>query len=621
MKLQISIIKHRGNPPSHQENHLFNREGGNIGRSKDNTWRLSDERKFLSRVQASVIFQNEKFYLIDESSNGCFINQSNTPVGKGCSEELKNNDIIRMGEYELQASYVESSAVDDDNSSYDMFSSNSSSAFPSSGISQTGIAADDPFGDVFRPKYENEDKYVKPMVDSSFDSSTPIDLPPLVKNTTTTVNPKDSTSVKVDPMKVASPPPSPSELAQTKDSNPINSSFNTNREDEKQNDPFATSNSNKDKSMAPKQGGGFTQIFGGKEILKDNSQPLPFESQQSDDIFDINNKKDSASEEENFESSQEIKTNGEHHIENDVFKQPPLSDEKSASLKQEEIFPPSIEEKSLQDKNTSAPFENKQSDDIFGIDNSHYDNKNNVKTVSNDPPKREEIDRSNSNNSSAIKAPPLPVKEEKIQSSAKENLLFEELFKAAGIDTQRFKIEATKETSRLIGQVLQVALQGTMDLLRSRAETKDVFRVGDKTIISIARNNPLKFLPTTEHVITQLILSDDHQQAYTPLVEAIEESFDDLKAHQFALSMSIQEALSSTIKDYFSPKNLQQKLEKSGSIGAKLPWQRKANLWKLFEEAYDGIEEEASEQFQLVLERKIADAYEFHMREIKQQRS
>jgi len=105
------------------------------------------------------------------------------------------------------------------------------------------------------------------------------------------------------------------------------------------------------------------------------------------------------------------------------------------------------------------------------------------------------------------------------------------------------------------------------------------------------------------------------------LVEAIEESFDDLKSHQFALSMSIQEALSSTIKDYFSPKNLQEKLEKSSSIGSKLPWQRKANLWKLFEEAYDGIEEEASEQFQLVLERKIADAYEFHMRQIKQQRS
>ena len=159
-----------------------------------------------------------------------------------------------------------------------------------------------------------------------------------------------------------------------------------------------------------------------------------------------------------------------------------------------------------------------------------------------------------------------------------------------------------------------------MDLLRSRAETKDVFRVGDKTIISIARNNPLKFLPTTEHIITQLILSDDHHQAYTPLAEAIEESFDDLKAHQFALSMSIQEALSSTIKEYFSPKNLQQKLEKSGSIGV-VPWQRKANLWKLFEEAYDGIEEEASEQFQLVLERKIADAYESHMRQIKQQRS
>jgi predicted component of type VI protein secretion system len=85
--------------------------------------------------------------------------------------------------------------------------------------------------------------------------------------------------------------------------------------------------------------------------------------------------------------------------------------------------------------------------------------------------------------------------------------------------------------------------------------------------------------------------------------------------------MSIQEALSSTIHDYFSPENLQKKLEKSHPIGSKIPWQKNAKLWKLFEETYGDIEKEASETFQLVLEKKIADAYEANMMRLKQQRS
>ncbi len=545
MKLEISIIKYRGAPPSNKQDFIFNQEGGSIGRSEDNAWILPDERNFLSRVQASIIFQNEKFYLIDKSSNGCFINQSSTPIGKGISHALNDNDIIRMGEYELRANYINQTDIDEDESSFDLFSPNSSTTFPSNDISQTDIASDDPFKDVFRPKYENEDNYIKPEVDSSFNSATPIDIPELEKETSTTVNNTEETPSTLSP---ETPPPrkkkSP-QFVQEKEPDDIDSFFND-TVDKTKDDPFMTSIVNEeDITDVKKEKVGFTQIFAGQDILKDEDDFSPFETPKPEPIVNT----------------------------------------------------------------ASQPYSEKANID---------------KVVNEDEMKTIDLDKLEQNN--FVDSPPTTIRDKATAkeirpSNEKDNLLFEEIFKAAGINTQKITIKPTKETAIIIGQVLQEALQGTMELLRSRAETKDVFRVGDKTIISIARNNPLKFLPTAEHVITQLIIANDNDNlAYTPLVEAVQESFDDLKAHQFALSMSIQEALSATIKDYFSPQNLQEKLERSGAISSVLPWQKKANLWKLFEEAYDGIEEEASEQFQLVLERKIANAYEAHMHQIKQQR-
>ena len=214
-----------------------------------------------------------------------------------------------------------------------------------------------------------------------------------------------------------------------------------------------------------------------------------------------------------------------------------------------------------------------------------------------------------------------PYEKEQRPLEQQQDQLFEALFKGAGIDTKQHKTRPSKEQAFLMGVILRDMLQGTMELLRSRTEIKAHMRLGegDKTMISVAHNNPLKFLPSVDHVMSQLILTENsNNPAYMPLADAIKESFNDLKAHQLALNMSIQEALSSTIRDYFSPLNLQRKLEKSSPISSKIPWQKNAKLWKLFEETYEDIEEEASETFQLVLEKKIADAYHANMTKLRQ---
>jgi type VI secretion system FHA domain protein len=297
------------------------------------------------------------------------------------------------------------------------------------------------------------------------------------------------------------------------------------------------------------------------------------------------------------------------------------------------------------DEESSSMFQKNQTEDMFCV------NKSDAKTekIDHDPISMKVEDTEtieNNKDSQQFSASVSPDNSESQQSSVairrennenqqpsinseqpipqEQNVLFEKILEGAGLDIELAKTELSNEGAVLIGKALRETLQGTMDLLRSRSETKNHMRLGggDKTIISIAQNNPLKFLPNVEHIMIDFILSGDNENpAYMPLVEAIQESFDDLKAHQFALGMSIQEALSSTIHDYFSPENLQKKLEKSHPIGSKIPWQKNAKLWKLFEETYGDIEKEASETFQLVLEKKIADAYEANMMRLKQQRS
>ncbi|HFC91247.1 MAG TPA: type VI secretion system-associated FHA domain protein TagH [Leucothrix mucor] len=549
MKLTISVVKYQGSSVSFAQNHIFTYEGGSIGRSADNTWVLPDKKHFLSRVQALIIFQNNKFYIVDKSSNGCYLNQAGSPVGKGNSQELNDSDIIQMGEYELEVTYGKQADLVDDSPFSDTDDWGKAEDFYGeanfSVNSEAKFSGSDPFEDVFRPKYEHENDYIKPEIDTSINSETPLDMPLMEKAPL----PLTSGEEKSD-------------------------SFIPSREED---------NEEKDAWLFVNQPSAETDSVvnsGSREYVDDNNQ-LDKESVVADEI------------------SKPVEKNIGH---TEIFG---LSDENHEKNKQDSSF--------SQDNNTGA---------IFTINREHtkVDQESNQtisKSITPSQVKTEKIHNSEKFKQT-IDVEIAPNQEYPIE---KQTALFEYLFQGAGINIEEHKIEPSRETAILIGKILREVLQGSMELLRSRAETKTQMRLGDKTMIGAVQNNPLKFLPNAEDIITQLILSDKKNPAYMPIIDAIQDSFDDLKAHQFALSKSIQEALSSTIRDYFLPDNLQKQLEKSNPISAKIPWQKNAKLWKLFEETYADIEEEASEQFQLTLERKIADAYEGNMIRLKQQRS
>ena len=193
------------------------------------------------------------------------------------------------------------------------------------------------------------------------------------------------------------------------------------------------------------------------------------------------------------------------------------------------------------------------------------------------------------------------------------------ILEGAGISPPTTPPANTDEFYRLTGSILHECLQGVIDLLKSRTEIKGHLRL-EKTVIGQEREtNPLKFMPSAEQVMLNSLFNNSNS-GYLPIRKAVQEAFDDLKAHQFAISMSVQDALKTTIKYHFSPEKIKEKLEKDKSILSKIPLQREAMLWKMFQDLYSDIEQEATETFELLLEREIAKAYKLHSKELKYHR-
>ena len=80
---------------------VFGVHGGSIGRSGDNDWVLPDADRYVSGHHARVEYREGQYWLTDTSSNGTYINDSNSPLADTGPYALKEGDRLRLGDYEL----------------------------------------------------------------------------------------------------------------------------------------------------------------------------------------------------------------------------------------------------------------------------------------------------------------------------------------------------------------------------------------------------------------------------------------------------------------------------------------------------------------------------------------
>lgn len=182
---------------------------------------------------------------------------------------------------------------------------------------------------------------------------------------------------------------------------------------------------------------------------------------------------------------------------------------------------------------------------------------------------------------------PTAVAIEKTPSVLTDNVLFNAFLQGAAVECKGIHPERQAETLHRIGQMFRKLIDGTIAVLRSRAEFKSLCRV-NMTVIKAANNNPLKFTVSTDDVLRQLL--ENKTDGFLASTVAIEEAFNDIMNHQLAMQAGIQASLTDLLKT-FDPKVIEKEFEQG------LVLQKKSKCWDQYEATYRITVEDAVENF------------------------
>ena len=101
MKLILDLITGGGGRPGGGESRSFDHRGLTIGRGEDSDWVLDDPSRFLSKSHCFIDYVDGAYVLFDLSTNGTFVNGSDSPLGRANSLALSEGDRIGMGDYQF----------------------------------------------------------------------------------------------------------------------------------------------------------------------------------------------------------------------------------------------------------------------------------------------------------------------------------------------------------------------------------------------------------------------------------------------------------------------------------------------------------------------------------------
>lgn len=203
-------------------------------------------------------------------------------------------------------------------------------------------------------------------------------------------------------------------------------------------------------------------------------------------------------------------------------------------------------------------------------------------------------------------APMLPELE--AASPAELQSLIAAFLEGAGVLSKKVEPQRlSPEFMRSFGEAFRVAVQGTIDLLAARSEIKREFRAG-VTVISSGANNPLKFLPTSEGVVMQMI--GQNFPGFMKPIPAMEEAYDDLRVHQVALMAGLRAAYVEAL-ERFDPTVLEQRTDVTGGVfGMLSATSRKAALWDEYKRSFAEIRRGAEDDLAAFSGQAFLEAYE-----------
>jgi predicted component of type VI protein secretion system len=163
-----------------------------------------------------------------------------------------------------------------------------------------------------------------------------------------------------------------------------------------------------------------------------------------------------------------------------------------------------------------------------------------------------------------------------------------------------------------LGTILRLTVQGLVEVLRSRAEVKNSFRL-PTTSIKPVENNPLKFSLNADDALQSLFIR--RNAGYLGPVEAVKEGFDDIAAHQAAVLTGIRAGFNAILAK-LHPQKLEDLYERKLKRTAMLGLGNKAKYWEMYRAQFEEIDRDREAHFQLLFGEEFALAYNNHLQKL-----
>jgi type VI secretion system FHA domain protein len=184
-----------------------------------------------------------------------------------------------------------------------------------------------------------------------------------------------------------------------------------------------------------------------------------------------------------------------------------------------------------------------------------------------------------------------------------------DVLRGAGVDPSL----VTPELARDLGRILRIVVSGVLDVLEVRKRIKEEFRLG-VTTIQPRDNNPLKMSANVDDALHNLLVK--RSSAYLQPVEAFEDAFGDIRAHQLAMLAGMRAAFEA-LMERFDPKRLQEEFEQRGRKGSLLAGSAKSQYWDLYCEMIRDMVRDSEASFRELFGDEFAGAYEEHLKRQK----
>jgi len=188
------------------------------------------------------------------------------------------------------------------------------------------------------------------------------------------------------------------------------------------------------------------------------------------------------------------------------------------------------------------------------------------------------------------------------------------LLAGAGVADLKVPGGATPESFRLIGEILALYVEGSVQLLNAISAVKKDYRI-DQTIVSSAcDSNPLRWVQPGA-AVARLLGSRDKD--YMPPAAAVDDTMNIIKAHQIVVLKAMEAAFKSFVHDELAPEKLKERFDAQGK--PRFAPSRDAWYWKQYALRYREIAARAESDYLELLGAAFRAEYERQVRPIRAQ--